>query len=70
MPIVARGLAIAFFVVAVGTAALNTGNYASANARYTVAGLFVVFGIVSLMIGHYVRPVLRWLMRSMLGGGR
>ncbi len=70
VPIVARGLAIAFFVAAATTAALNTGNYASAVARYSVAGLFLFFGVVSLMIGRYVRPILRWLMRSVLGGSR
>jgi hypothetical protein len=70
VPIVARGLAIGFFVLAVGTVALNSGNYASPLARYTVAGLFLIFGMASLAIGHYVRPILRWLMRSMLGGPR
>ena len=67
---IARGLAVAFFVLAVGTAALNSGNYASPVARYIVAGLFLFLGVVSLVIGHYVRPILRWLMRSMLGGPR
>jgi hypothetical protein len=70
VPIVARGLAIAFFVLAAGTATLNGGDYASPAARYAVAALFLLFAIVSLMIGHYVRPILRWLMRRMLGGGR
>jgi hypothetical protein len=70
VPIVARGLAIAFFVVAVGTAALNIGNYPSASARYGVAALFVFFGLVSLGIAASVKPILRRLMRSMLGGSR
>ena len=70
VPIAARGLALALFLLAVSTAALNTGNYVSSTARYTVAGLFLFFGMVSLAIGHYVRPILRFLMRSMLGGGR
>jgi hypothetical protein len=70
VPIVARGVAIASFVIAVSIAALNSGNYTSALARYSVAGLFLFFGMVSLAIGHYVRPILRYLMRTMLGGGR
>jgi hypothetical protein len=70
VPIVARGFGIALFVLAGSTAALNTGNYASPAARYSVAGLFLFFGMVSLAIGHYVRPILRYLMRTMLGGGR
>ena len=70
VPIVSRGLALAFFVVAATTAALDTGHYASAFARYSVAGLFLFFCVVSLLIGHYVRPILRWLMRSALGGSR
>jgi hypothetical protein len=70
VPIAARGLALAFFLLAVSTAALNTGNYVSPAARYTVAGLFLFFCMVSLAIGHYVRPILRYLMRTMLGGGR
>ena len=38
-------------------------------ARVSLA-VGVVATMVSLMIGHYVRPILRWLMRSMLGGPR
>lgn len=70
VPIVARGLAIALFVVAVSTVALDIGNYSSAAARYTAAGLFLFFGVASLAVGHYIRPILRFLMRSLLGGSR
>ncbi len=70
VPIVSRGLALAFFVVAASIVALSAGNFVDPVARYTIAGLLLFFGVTSLAIGHYTRPILRWLMRTLLGGGK
>jgi len=63
VPIVSRGLALAFVIVAALTAILGIGDYASLRDRYLVAGLFLLFAAVSFAIGLAVRPILRWLLR-------
>jgi nitrate/nitrite transporter NarK len=63
VPIVSRGLALAFLIAAALTAFLDIGDYAGMRDRYLVAGLLLAFAGVSFAIGLAVRPFLRWLLR-------
>ena len=66
VPIVARGLFIGFFAAAVTTLFFGYGDYASAQDRYLVAGLFLLFGIVSLGIVYSIKPIMRRVLRWMM----
>jgi hypothetical protein len=66
VPIVARGLAVAFAILAVGTAAFGMGDYASAADRHLVALLFAFLGVASFAIGRATKPILKWILRRVM----
>jgi hypothetical protein len=65
VPIVGRGLALGFAVLAVATAFFALGDYPTARDRFLVAGLYAVFAGVGLATVFAVKPMLRWLLRRL-----
>ena len=65
VPVVARGLALGFAVLALATAFLDMGDYPGSRERYLVAGLYLVFALVSFGIGRATKPILKWVLRRL-----
>lgn len=64
VPVVSRGLALGFAILAVATAFFGMGDYPGASERYLVGALFAVFAIVSFGIGLATKPILKWVLRQ------
>ena len=63
VPVVARGLALGFGVLAIATAVFGMGDYATAADRYWVSGVYALIAVVSLVIVRAVGPILRQISR-------
>lgn len=64
VPVVSRGLALGFAILAVATAFFGMGDYPGAGERFLVAGLFALFAIVSFGLGLATKPILKWFLRQ------
>jgi len=64
VPVVSRGLALGFAILAVATAFFGMGDYPGASERFLVAGLFALVAIVSFGIGLATKPILKWVLRQ------
>jgi nitrate/nitrite transporter NarK len=65
VPIVGRGLALGFAVLAVATAFFAMGDYWTARDRFLVAGLYAVFAGASMTVAVAIAPILRWVLRRL-----
>jgi hypothetical protein len=63
LPVVGRGLALGFGVLAVATAVFGMGDYPTASDRWLVAAVYALIAVASLVIVAAVRPMLRWMSR-------
>lgn len=59
VPVVSRGLALGFGILAVATAFLGMGDYAGSTERALVSGLYGLIALASLAVGLAVRALLR-----------
>jgi hypothetical protein len=59
VPVVARGLALGFAVLAVATAVFGMGDHATTTDRYLVSGVYALIAAASLAISQLVKPILR-----------
>jgi hypothetical protein len=61
VPVVGRGLALGFGVLAVATAVFGMGDYPTTAGRWLVSGVYALIAVASLAISRAVGPVLRWM---------
>jgi hypothetical protein len=59
VPVVARGLALGFAVLAVATAVFDMGDHATVMDRYLLSGLYALIAAVSMAVAAAVKPILR-----------
>ena len=59
VPVIARGLALGFAVLAVATAVFGMGDYATTADRYVVSGVYAFIAVASLTISRLVKPLHR-----------
>jgi hypothetical protein len=59
VPVVSRGLALGFAILAIATAFLGMGDHAGSTERALVSGLYGLIALASLAVGLAVRQILR-----------
>lgn len=63
VPVVGRGLALGFGMLAVATVVFGMGDHPTAPDRWLVAAVYALIAVGSLVIVAAVGPILRWLSR-------
>jgi H+/Cl- antiporter ClcA len=63
VPVVARGLALGFFVLAIATVVFDGHDDATVAERYWLAGVYAAIGAGSLLIARAVASIVRRLSR-------
>ena len=63
VPVIARGLALGFAIVAITTLFFGMGEYSEPRERYVFTGIFTFLALVSFGVGRAVKPILRWILR-------
>jgi hypothetical protein len=63
VPVVGRGLALGFAVLALATAFFGMGDHPTTLDRFLVSALYAVLAAASIGIVHAIKPILRWMLR-------